>query len=212
MKFIMEHFLRRRGRRFCATAIRIFFLAMILAVGRTRAVDYDPVFLGKWTAASDAWKVVVRSNLAYVANDSGGLQVISISNPANPVRVGGYDTAGTALWVALGSGPTVNYAYVADGTEGVEVININNPTNCQFVGNIGGLDFIQSANAVTVTPLFGGGQYLYIADDTFGLDIFRIVYGSISNNLDSTNLTANLTLDGTATGLQYKSTDPSSLF
>ena len=39
-----------------------------------------------------------------------GLQVIDVSNPTNCVRVGGYDTGGTAYGVAVAG----NYAYVAD--------------------------------------------------------------------------------------------------
>ena len=40
--------------------------------------------------------MAVAGNYAYVA-DGAGLQVIDVSNPANPVRVGGYDTSGYAL-------------------------------------------------------------------------------------------------------------------
>ena len=50
-------------------------------------------------------------NYAYVALDAAGLAVIDVSNPANPVRVGGYDTSGNAFGVAVSG----NYAYVADG-------------------------------------------------------------------------------------------------
>jgi hypothetical protein len=39
------------------------------------------------------------------------LQVIDVSDPANPQRVGGYDTSGSARGVAVSG----NYAYVADG-------------------------------------------------------------------------------------------------
>ncbi len=44
-----------------------------------------------------------------------GLQVIDVSNPANPQRVGGYDTSGNAYGVAVSG----NYAYVADGHWGL---------------------------------------------------------------------------------------------
>jgi hypothetical protein len=32
---------------------------------------------------------------------ANGLQVLDVSNPANPQRVGGYDTSGLALGVAV---------------------------------------------------------------------------------------------------------------
>ena len=40
--------------------------------------------------------VAVSGNYAYVADGVAGLQVIDVSNPANPQRVGGYDTSGYA--------------------------------------------------------------------------------------------------------------------
>jgi hypothetical protein len=49
-------------------------------------------------------------NYAYVADFAAGLQVIDVSNPASPQRVGGYDTSGYARGVAVSG----NYAYVAD--------------------------------------------------------------------------------------------------
>jgi hypothetical protein len=55
--------------------------------------------------------VAVSGHYAYVADWDAGLQVIDVSDPANPRRVGGYDTPGYALGVAVSG----NYAYVADG-------------------------------------------------------------------------------------------------
>jgi LVIVD repeat len=46
------------------------------------------------------------------------------------MRVGGYDTSGTAFGVAVSG----NYAYVADADAGLQVIDINNPANPQRVG------------------------------------------------------------------------------
>jgi hypothetical protein len=56
--------------------------------------------------------------------------VIDVRNPAHCVRVGGYDTSGTALDVAVSG----NYAYVADRDDGLQVIDVSNPANCVRVG------------------------------------------------------------------------------
>jgi len=45
--------------------------------------------------------VAVAGNYAYVADGFAGLQVIDVSNPANPLRVGGFDTSGSARGVAV---------------------------------------------------------------------------------------------------------------
>jgi len=46
------------------------------------------------------------------------LQVIDVSDPANPQRVGSYDTSGSAYGVAVSG----NYAYVADGEWGLMIL------------------------------------------------------------------------------------------
>jgi hypothetical protein len=62
---------------------------------------------------------------------AGGLQVIDVSDPANPQRVGGYDTSGEAQGVAVSG----HYAYVADGyAGGLQVIDVSDPANPQRVG------------------------------------------------------------------------------
>jgi hypothetical protein len=58
------------------------------------------------------------------------LQVIDVSDPANPRRVGGYDTPGYALGVAVSG----NYAYVADYDAGLQVIDVSDPANPRRVG------------------------------------------------------------------------------
>ena len=73
--------------------------------------------------------MTVSGNYACVADWGAGLQVIDVSNPANCVRVGGYDT-GFAVGVAVSG----NYAYVADLFAGLQVIDVSNPTNCVRVG------------------------------------------------------------------------------
>src|SRR4030095_7586974 len=64
----------------------------------------------------------MMGNYAYVAEGAGGLEVISLANPASPQHVGGYRTVADALAVAVQD----NYAYVTAGTAGLEVIDISN--------------------------------------------------------------------------------------
>ncbi len=85
--------------------------------------------------------------------------MIDVSNPANPQRVGGYDTSGYAYGVAVSG----NYAYVADYDAGLQVIDVSNPANPQRVG---GYDTSGSAYGVAVS-----GNYAYVADGDWGLMI-----------------------------------------
>jgi hypothetical protein len=84
------------------------------------------------------------------------LHVIDVSNPANPQRVGGYDTSGGAWGVAVSG----NYAYVADYDAGLQVIDVSNPASPQRVG---GYDTSGLAYGVAVS-----GNYAYVADGTSG--------------------------------------------
>ena len=53
-----------------------------------------------------------------------------MSNPANPVRVGGYDTSGYALGVAVVRATTPTWRMVL----GLQVIDVSNPANPVRVG------------------------------------------------------------------------------
>jgi hypothetical protein len=65
-----------------------------------------------------------------VADGCYGLQIVDLSNSANPQRIGGYDTSGNAYDVALSG----DYAYVADGDHGLQVIDLSNPARPRRVG------------------------------------------------------------------------------
>jgi formylglycine-generating enzyme required for sulfatase activity len=122
----------------------------------------DPVRVGGYDTAGNAYGVAVAGNYAYVADYAAGLQVIDIGTPANPQRVGGYDTVGWALGVAVSG----NYAYVADYAAGLQVINISNPANPQRGG---GYNTTGYALGVAVS-----GNYAYVADDAAGLQVINI--------------------------------------
>ena len=95
-----------------------------------------------------------------MADGSAGLQVIDVSNPANPLRVGGYDTSGNAYGVAVSG----NIAYVADWDAGLQVIDVSNPANPV---RLGGYDTSGDAYGVAVA-----GNRIYVADGEKGLKVF----------------------------------------
>ena len=56
-------------------------------------------FIGSVDTPGDAYGVTVVGTTAYVADDESGLQVIDVSNPANPQIIGSVDTPGYASGV-----------------------------------------------------------------------------------------------------------------
>jgi hypothetical protein len=138
--------------------------------------------------------VAVSGNYAYVADDTAGLQVIDVSNPANPQWVGGYDTSGNAFGVAVSG----NYAYVADGQVGFQVIDVSNPANPQRVGG-----YATSGGAMDVAV---SGNYVYVAAASWGL----MILGPRTPRITSITLAASTatvyytnTVAGTAYTLEY---------
>ncbi|MDH5751835.1 MAG: hypothetical protein OEZ59_05395, partial [Deltaproteobacteria bacterium] len=64
-----------------------------------------------------AYGVTVSGNYAVVADSSSGLKIFNISNPADPRKVGEYDTPGSAYDVAVSG----KFAYIADEAAGLQI-------------------------------------------------------------------------------------------
>jgi hypothetical protein len=104
----------------------------------------------------------VAGNLAYVTDGDSGLQIIDVSDPANPVGRGGYDTPGYAFGVAVAGGLT----YVADG-DGLQIIDVSRPASPVYRGTYDTPGY----NALGVAV---AGTLIYVADGEDGLLILRI--------------------------------------
>ena len=99
--------------RFTFHAVSAMLALLVLGVlSATAQPRLASLLNSKWPdyARGYANDVKVVGQYAYVAVGEGGLAVFDVSDPANPVRVGGYDTSGLAYGVAVAG----NYAYVAD--------------------------------------------------------------------------------------------------
>ena len=67
----------------------------------------------------------VEGNYAYLPMMGSGLAVFDVSDSANPVHVGTWDTPGEAVGVELAQG----HAFVADSHHGIQVIDVRDPVN-----------------------------------------------------------------------------------
>jgi hypothetical protein len=97
-----------------------------------------------------------------VADLDGGLHAIDVSNPANCVRVGGYES-----WSVSSVALSGNLAYLADGY-GLQIIDISDPANCTRVG---GLNAGSDYRTVAQT-----GRYAYLScwDGSAGMQVFDV--------------------------------------
>jgi hypothetical protein len=111
----------------------------------------------------DAWAVAISGDHAYVADQSGSLQVFEVSDLEQPRLVGGCRTRGPALGVAVSG----RYAYLATATPGgLEIIDIADPAEPDPVG------FVELGSyglSVAVS-----GPYAYVANERAGLQIIDV--------------------------------------
>ena len=80
--------------------------------------------LGHYPLTGFTYAARVKDQLAFVSNDDGGLHIVDVSNPASPVRVGGFKSTNQTLETEI----VGNYAYLADGTNGFRVLDITLPS------------------------------------------------------------------------------------
>ena len=118
--------------------------------------------LGDYDTPGHAYSVTVINMTAYVADWDGGLQIIDVSNPQNPVLLGSYNTPGEASSVSV-VGTT---AYVADYSLGLQIIDVTNPQNPVLLGSY---DTPGRARSVFVV-----GTTAYVADGWSGLQIIDV--------------------------------------
>jgi protocatechuate 3,4-dioxygenase beta subunit len=85
--------------------------------------SFSPRALSFVSIPGFANNVDVAGPYAYVAAGSTGLQIVDVSNRAQPFVAASLDTTGNANDVVVSGA----YAYVADGTAGLRVIDVSNP-------------------------------------------------------------------------------------
>jgi uncharacterized delta-60 repeat protein len=125
-----------------------------------------PTLLGHWSGyeRGRASAVAMSGNFAYVGTLSAGLMISDVNNPANPVRIGAYNT-GVNAWI-FGVQVVGTLAYVAGGHAGLQVIDVSNPAKPVRVG---GYDTSGDAFGVQVV-----GSLAYVADYDAGLQVIDV--------------------------------------
>lgn len=122
--------------------------------------------LGQIDTGGMAIDVEIHGNIAYVIdaadNNPGGLLIINISNPANPIILGSYYQSGLPRKVSV----VGEIAYLANSMVGLEVLNITDPTNPIKIDQYTG-----SGEAYDVEVV---GDMAYLADWSRGLVILNV--------------------------------------
>ncbi len=85
---------------------------------------------GSLPLSGPASDIALAGSYAYVSAGEAGLEVVDVSDPTMPAKVGSFDTPGQASGVAVAG----HYAYIADGPEGLRVVDIADPAAPVAVG------------------------------------------------------------------------------
>ncbi|NIM14504.1 MAG: hypothetical protein GTO45_20995, partial [Candidatus Aminicenantes bacterium] len=106
--------------------------------------------------------VFVQGRYAYCAAAKTGLDIIDVSDPSIPKKIGNYDTPGYAIKLHVSG----NYAYVADRGGGLQVIDVSRPQAPVRVGN-----YSTSGRVEDVCVI---GTIAYVANGYDGLSILDV--------------------------------------
>ncbi|MBX3743996.1 MAG: hypothetical protein KF833_01675 [Verrucomicrobiae bacterium] len=106
--------------------------------------------------------VHVVGNRAYLADATGGIQVLDVTDPDRPVRLGFHVTGGRATDVQV----VGNRAYVANGTPGLQILDVGNPAQIVRLGA-----FSTGGTALKVDVV---GNLAYLATEAGRLQILDV--------------------------------------
>lgn len=123
-----------------------------------------------------AWWLTVKDNYAYLALDALGMEIVDISDPKNPKKVGNIKKGekGNEYFfnsIALSG----NYAYVAVDAHGLLVIDISDPSNPKEVADVpawSNTKWLESPGHMVLSKMQDNILYLSATED--GLYVYDI--------------------------------------
>ena len=122
-----------------------------------------PHSISNLSTNGDARNLFVQNSYAYIANGlNGGLVILDIVDPSNPVLVSNLPLEGLAQGIFVNG----NYAYLANGENGLEIIDISDVNSPSLISN---LDIQGFASSV-----FADDNYIYMTDKDNGFLVIDI--------------------------------------
>lgn len=159
------------------------------------AVPSAPTIRGRVTLTGGL-DIRLNGTLAYIACGNGGMQIVNVANPDNPVILSTMLVPTTAYGMAVAG----SFAYIA-GNTAVYVVNVTTPSAPFIAGSLGSMTFATAIAAVGTTA--------YVID----LANFKVVNASnpaaptLSSTSDARNA-QHLTAAGTNTYLTSPTVNP----
>ncbi|UYP45964.1 hypothetical protein NEF87_002249 [Candidatus Lokiarchaeum ossiferum] len=105
-------------------------------------------------------QILINENLAFIADNKGGLEVINISDSTNPVKIS--TIRGTFNDITIKE----NYLYATDWFDGLKVFNINSNGSLDKVGSYPSTKNLQPIDFIDDYLFISGGDSTFIFDAT----------------------------------------------
>ncbi|MDW8069364.1 MAG: hypothetical protein RML46_10650 [Anaerolineae bacterium] len=107
-----------------------------------------PTLLSTYNLPGGGDALVLRGNLAYVADNDKGVRVLDLSDPARPVEVGFYDTPGHTFHLDVSG----DYIYAADYAGGLTILRFVPPLTAVIPPTGGSLTSPNDRTTLTFPP------------------------------------------------------------
>ena len=122
----------------------------------------EPEYISTVSGTSGIFDVISDGDTLYLACHGNGVKVLDISDRQAPVIIGSHNNGGEGYGIHI----VDDYLLVADLQQGVEILDISNPRTPTLL-----------ASWTDTHPhgISGDAQYVYLADQDDGLEIF--IYG-----------------------------------
>jgi len=143
-----------------------FFLGTLVFSVVICCQNLSIIKVGEW-GTGQYYDVFIQGNYAYCAAGSRGLDIINISNPSQPRKVGHYSTYGNTKKVYTQG----NYSYLLEEQRGLLILDVSSPSASYRVG------YYSNLNLPSLSFYMGGihvaGEYAYITDNN-GLHVIDV--------------------------------------
>ncbi len=106
--------------------------------------------IGHFFDGDRAHDLVVKEDIAFVADNTGGLEILNISNVAHPAKIAQFD--GTINNICI----TKNTVYATDWYNGLIIIDVNNLTHPTEIGRWNDIIYPQSVLVLNNLAYVGG--------------------------------------------------------
>ncbi|NPE08457.1 MAG: hypothetical protein GNW80_09285 [Asgard group archaeon] len=147
--------------------IIIFFSLNIPAINGSRInIQIDFTEIGSIDTNGETMNVFLQGDIAFVLdttdNNPGGLVIIDVSDPTNPVKLASLFDGGSAMELVVKD----DLAFVADGPDGLEIINVSDLAHPEEI-------YQYPVNTYS-SDVEIKDDLLFVANWDYGLEIFNV--------------------------------------